>query len=127
MLQFLRFMLVGGIGFLVDASVLYGLAWLGVGWIVGRIGSYFAAATVTWFLNRSFTFSSSQSASVAEWARFLTANSVGGLVNYGAYVALISQWPLVASHPVLGVGAGSVAGLVVNFTLSRHIVFKSGD
>ena len=125
MLQFLRFALVGGFGFLVDASVLYALAWSGVGWLVGRVGSYFAAATATWFMNRSFTFGTKQGASIAEWARFLSANSVGGLVNYGTYAALISKLPLVASHPILGVGAGSVAGLVVNFTLSRHIVFKS--
>lgn len=124
-LQFARFALVGSVGFLVDAAVLYALAWGGVSWLVGRLGSYVVAATATWLMNRRFTFSVRQSASVAEWVRFLTANSVGGLVNYGTYAVLISTLPLAATHPILGVGAGSVAGLVVNFTLSRHMVFKS--
>ena len=32
--------------------------------------------------------------------------------------------PLVAAYPVLGVAAGSVAGMFSNFFLSRQIVFR---
>jgi putative flippase GtrA len=49
----------------------------------------------------------------------------GALVNYGTYAALVASVPLVATRPVLGVAAGSVAGLVFNFTLSKLWVFHS--
>jgi putative flippase GtrA len=50
---------------------------------------------------------------------------VGGLVNYATYAILVTWVPMAAAHPVLGVAAGSIAGLTVNFLLSRRVVFKS--
>ena len=56
--------------------------------------------------------------------RFLAANAVGGLVNYTTYAVLVTIYASVAAQPVIGVAAGSVAGLVVNFTASRYVVFR---
>jgi hypothetical protein len=39
---------------------------------------------------------------------------------------LIALVPIVAENPVLGVAAGSLAGLVGNFVLSRRFVFGQG-
>lgn len=124
--QFLSFTLVGVIGFVVDASVLYlALQMLGAGLYGGRVLSYLAAATTTWALNRRYTFSAQRSRNkVAEWGRFLAANAVGGAVNYTTYAILVTWSAVAATHPVLGVAAGSIAGLAVNFLLSRHVVFK---
>lgn len=123
--QLLSFTVVGAIGFVVDAASLYAaIHLLGAGLYGGRVISYLAAATTTWALNRRYTFSETRARSrLAEWARFLAANSVGGAVNYGTYALLVASIPLVASHPVLGVAAGSLAGLAVNFHLSRSLVF----
>jgi len=123
MMRFARFGLVGGLGFLVDVAILYPVARLGAGWILGRMCSWLGAATFTWAANRRFTFAVGQRPSVREWLAYLLANSIGGLVNGGVYVALLFAWPLVAALPVLGVAAGSVAGLLVNFTLSAKVVF----
>ena len=54
---------------------------------------------------------------------FLLINLVGFACNYGTYAALIATSPLVARHPVLGVAAGSLAGLMWNFLLVRRFVF----
>jgi putative flippase GtrA len=126
MRQFLSFAAVGTVGFLVDAGVLYlAMHLLGAGLYAGRLLSYLAAATATWALNRRYTFHARRSAARgAEWARFLAANAAGGIVNYTAYALLVSTSPLAASHPVLGVAAGSLSGLLVNFTLSRLVVFR---
>ena len=51
LVQFLRFGVVGTLGFLVDTAVLYlGLA-LGLGLYLGRAISYLAAASANWALN----------------------------------------------------------------------------
>lgn len=124
--QFLSFAAVGVVGFVVDASALYlAIHALGAGLYGGRLLSYLAAATTTWALNRGYTFRTQRGHNkLAEWARFLAANSVGGLVNYTTYAILVTWVPLATSHPVLGVAAGSIAGLTINFLLSRRVVFK---
>jgi putative flippase GtrA len=124
--QFLWFGVAGTVGFLVDTAALYtALYALGTDPYSGRALSYLVAATSTWALNRRFTFREQRDQNrLAEWGRFLAANTVGGAVNYGTYALLIASTATVAAYPVLGVAAGSVAGLAVNFTLSRRLVFK---
>lgn len=125
--QFVRFAVVGTAAFLVDAAVLYVAVWAGLGLYSGRIVSYLVAATFTWYGNRRITFDSraqSAPAAMAQWIRFLLTNLVGGAVNYAVYAVLVSQLELVRAYPVIGVAAGSIAGLGVNFTLSRWLVFR---
>ncbi|MGH8220974.1 MAG: GtrA family protein [Steroidobacteraceae bacterium] len=122
--QFLAFSVVGGLGFLVDSSVLYlGLA-LGLGLRSGRVLSYLAAVTFTWALNRRYTFGASRYRPVEEWARFAATQLAGAAVNLGTYFALIAHSALVVRFPVLGVAAGSLAGLAVNFAVARLFVFR---
>ncbi len=121
--QFLSFSVIGVLGFLVDSSVLYLGLELGLGLRWGRVVSYFAAVTATWALNRHFTFGASRRRPVIEWARFATTQLAGAAVNLGTYFALVGASGLVARFPVLGVAAGSLAGLAVNFTVARAFVF----
>jgi putative flippase GtrA len=125
--EFCRFGVVGVAGFVVDAAVLtLGLA-LGLGPWIGRVVSYVAAASTTFALNRAWTYRTAPRDAVARrWAVFLTVNLIGFVCNYGAYAALIATVPLVAANPVLGVAAGSLAGMLGNFLLTRRYVFAPG-
>jgi putative flippase GtrA len=127
--QFLRFAVIGTAAFVVDASTLYAALWFGLGLYAGRVVSYLVAATFTWYGNRRITFVHSRAEGVgpaaAEWLKFLVANLGGGAVNYAIYAALIASFAMVRAYPVLGVAAGSLAGLVVNFTLSKFVVFRA--
>ena len=128
LLQFLRFGVVGTVGFVVDTAVLYAGLALGLGLYSGRAVSYVAAASTTWALNRAWTFrDSGQAPAARQWALFLLVNLIGFACNYGTYAALIAFVPLVAAHPVLGVAAGALAGMVGNFWLSRRFVFKAAS
>ena len=124
--QFLCFAGVGTIGFLVDAGVLYlVLSTTGLGFYFGRLISYLAAATVTWALNRRYTFQDSAPRGKArQWARFLAVNAGGGLANYAIYSLLVFQFAFFREWPVLAVGAGSLTGLAINFTASKFLVFN---
>lgn len=124
LLQFLRFGVVGTIGFLVDTAVLYAGLALGLGLYGGRAVSYLAAASATFALNRAWTFRGQGEGRVArQWALFVVLNLVGFAFNYGTYAALVASVALVAQHPVIGVAAGSLAGMMGNFLLSRRYVF----
>lgn len=57
MTRFLRFCIVGCVGLAVDVAALeLGVRLMGTGPWFGRGLSHLAAATVTWALNRRFTF-----------------------------------------------------------------------
>ena len=122
--QFLRFGVVGTAGFVVDTAVLYGGLALGLGLYSGRVVSYLAAATTTWALNRAWTFrGQGDGPALRQWLVFVLVNLVGFACNYGTYAALVGHVALVAQHPVIGVAAGSLAGMIGNFLLSRRFVF----
>lgn len=123
--QFAKFGVVGVIGLLVDTAVLYGGLALGLEFFAARIPSFFAAATATWALNRAFTFRGAADEPLhRQWAKFIAANAIGGVVNYGVSVGLESSVQTVAEHPFLAVAAGSIAGMFFNFAASKHLVFK---
>lgn len=124
--QLFRFTLVGAAGFLVDAGALMlATTGLGLGLYSGRVFSYLCAATFTWICNRRFTFAAvAQRHPLIEWLRFLGANAIGGAVNYGIYAALVTFTATGAAWPVIGVAAGSLAGLVFNFAVSKFWVFR---
>jgi len=122
--QMLSFSVVGVLGFLVDAGVLYvALAW-GLGLYGGRAVSYMSAVSATWLLNRRYTFEQkSGDNKLHQWARFVVSQLSGATINLGVYAALVHMSPLVAREPVIGVAAGSLSGLLVNFSVARAYVF----
>ena len=124
--QLLRFAAVGAAGFFVDAGALMlATKGFGLGLYSGRVFSYLCAATFTWICNRRFTFTGIDHRPAAvQWLRFLGANALGGAVNYGVYAALVTVSAAVAAWPVAGVAAGSVAGLIFNFAISKFWVFR---
>ena len=126
--QFLRFAVVGTVGFLVDSAVLYALIYgFGAGPYLGRTASFLAAASVTWLLNRRFTFpDTGRTPAHRQWTLFVAFMCLGGVLNYAAYALVIALAPHHPFTPLIAVAAGAVAGLAVNFTTSRLFVFGAG-
>jgi len=122
--QFLRFGIVGGMGFVVDTTVVYLLLDpLGVYW-AGAL-AYPVAASFNWAINRIWTFRGKTAGSAsAQWGRFMAVNLLGFALNRGTYFILVSISSFIATHPVFAVAAGAVAGMLVNFDLSRRLVFR---
>ncbi len=91
------------------------------------ISFFLCAATVTWWLNRTITFRrrAALGGLPAEWLKFLAANSLGGLMNFSVYSALLLRFAVFTGAPVAAVAVGSLSGLLVNFGLSRAFVFRS--
>jgi putative flippase GtrA len=92
---------------------------------VAGVIAYLVACTFNWVLNRVWTFRHlSHTAMHRQWMMFLAANAVGFVINRGLYVILIATQPLFRAHLVLAVAAGALAGMFVNFFLSRRLVFR---
>lgn len=128
--RFLRFLIVGGFGFLVAEAVLW-LAIHGAGadstaaWLV----SFLCAATFTWWGNRNLTFADRKAVGTApmltEYGKFLAANALGGAVNFAVFKAVETYAPAPANDPTAALACGVLAGLIFNFTMSRWVVFRS--
>lgn len=116
--QFLRFALVGFVGFIVNGGIVFVLA-PHTGPLFAQLAAFPAAATATWLLNRRYTFGASPRPLWQEWGRYIAANGVGWLANNGVYVLAVELFPAVHGHPVFAVAAGSVAGALLNFGGSK--------
>lgn len=128
--QFLRFAAVGAAGFLADEGTLALMRnAAGLDPFTGRAISILTAMTFTWWGNRTFTFSAQaakgMSGAFREWLRFVAANSLGALVNYGTYAALLNLAPAPLDNPYLDTAIGVGVGLFFNFTLSKMLVFRA--
>jgi putative flippase GtrA len=123
--EFLKFGVVGAIGLVFDTATVYALR-SSLGIYVAGLLAYGVAATVTWGLNRAWTFRGRGGGPAhRQWATFLAANFVGFVLNRGTFVALVALVPLCRSQPVLAVAAGAGAGMFLNFALSRSYVFRT--
>lgn len=122
--QFLRFGAVGLVGLLVDTATVYGLRHA-LGLYGAGMAAYVVAATGNWALNRIWTFRG-QGAGPAhrQWAMFMFANLGGFVLNRGTYAVLVTFVAAAADQPAIATSAGSVAGMFVNFILSRRLVFR---
>lgn len=127
-LSLLRFAVIGVLGMPVDWSMLQLMVHLGTGPYLGRVISWFCAASFTWAGNRYFTFAAARARglmrTVKEWLRFLAANAVGGLVNVGLYSVLVRFAPPPFNGLTVALVCGVLLGLIFNFTLSKKVVFR---
>jgi putative flippase GtrA len=119
--KFLRFVLVGGTGFVVDAAVLWlFLSFTPIGPLPARIVAIAVAMATTWLLNRTFTFGASKRTLVAEGFRYGFIGVVTSLINYGVYALLLIGAPLLSPYAAL-VFASIAAMLFSFFGYSRYV------
>lgn len=123
--EILRFAIGGVLGFLVDAAALYAAVALGAGYFLGRACSFLLAVWATWHFNRRFTFPGDRRESAwSQWWRYLLAMSAGGLANLAAYALTVTLLPKSPWLPIIAVGAGSLAGMGLNFASAKWWVFR---
>ncbi len=123
--QIWRFGAVGALGFAVDALVLTWLVRVG-GWDLyeSRWLSFALAVTVTWGLNRRFTFGQRASRNRSrEYGRYVAVQGLGALINLGVYAGVLMAWPALAAWPVLPLAAGSGVAMLFNFIGARSFAY----
>src|ERR1700744_1924151 len=92
--QFLKFSMVGGVGFVVDAGTYFIMThYLGGGLVSSRfVSSLVFGMTATFLLNNFITFRGHGSGSIlSRYVKFATANIIGNLLNVGTHAALVEN------------------------------------
>jgi putative flippase GtrA len=124
----LKFALVGGTGFIVDASVLILLyEVLQLDLFIARALAFFVAATSNWILNRLFTFSDRDlmGNKSAEWMRFVSSALVSAVPNLGLFSLLMLLLPETLPWIFVAMACGILVGYFCNYQLAKHWVYKS--
>jgi putative flippase GtrA len=126
MFRFMRFGLVGALGFVVDAGVMQLLVtFAGAGAIEARAVSIPTAVLATWALNRSFTFGkAADRAALPSLARYVAVSAAGATVNFIVYSALVLASSTLAARPMIPLAIASIVALVFNYLGSKHFAFR---
>ena len=119
----LKFLIVGGLGFLIDAGLTYFFMFLGLSAIAARPPAIAIALVCTWLMNRKFAFRVESSRSFLELAKYaLVAFSVS-LLNYLVYMLFIMSEML----PLLAIALATLVQSGASFFGYRRFVFRSGS
>ncbi|MGI9308947.1 MAG: GtrA family protein [Gammaproteobacteria bacterium] len=120
------FAIIGGIGFIVDAACLM-LLISGFGWgkYTARLASFGVAVTVTWFLNRTWTFAETVTPNKKrEYTRYIAVQTIGVLLNFAVYGVCIETSVTMSDYPVLALAVGSIVAMFFNYAGSKRFVFN---
>jgi putative flippase GtrA len=130
-MKVLGFAVVGGVGFLVDGGILTLLSLVAhTNMYLARGASFSLATLATWLLNRTFVFQAEPwfgRRRGIEYAKYLTVQIAGALVNLGVFAALIATDARLQVLPILPLAIGAAFGMVVNFCGARYWVFRPAE
>lgn len=121
---FLKFGLVGAVGFATDAAILQVLVHgVNLDPFAGRLISFGLAVLVTWQLNRAFTFKVAEPATAREALLYFGVQGAGGVANLAVYSAALLVAPSLRGMLLIPLALGSAAGLCLTYLGSKHLAF----
>lgn len=118
-----QFLVVGGLGTLVNLVLLTLFVGLGLGINASIAGAIALSMMFNFFLNRRLTFGYAKNESIfKQFFGFVAACSFGAVLNYVVAFKLIATFPHI--YPQVAGFVGIIAGTGVNFMVNRFVVFK---
>lgn len=123
--QLIWFLIVGTIGFIVDAGITHILAKeIGFYPIIARVPAIAIAVIVTFLLNKILTFKAKDQDWVKAFSAYVTTQAASQTVNFLIYTILIWSSLFMQDQPAIAVAIGSIAAMGLTFILSKFWVFK---
>lgn len=124
--KLITFAFVGFIGFLADTAIFYTSGFvIGIPLPIARSLSFFCAATVTWFGNRTLTFGPQQSKGMpSQWGRSLCCALISFVPNFAVFQLILFWLGLQKSQAMIALVFGILAGMTSNYLLSDRWVFR---
>lgn len=117
---FLRFVVIGGAGFFIDAGLTCGLILCGLSPWWARIPAIVAAMAFTWQGNRRWTYGITQKPGWQEAGRYLGVAGAMAALNYAVYSFLT----LAGVPPIVGIVAATALQSGIGFFGYRRFAFQ---
>jgi len=129
MTRFLRFCMVGAVGFVVDGGILLLLTQgLGLGPLRSRAISFSAAVITTWVINRIWAFRDRPQASISrELFAYISMQVFGLAINFSLYTYLVLYAEVPFNHPLIALCIATGVSLLFNFATLVKFVFPHKD
>lgn len=123
--HFPRFAVVGGLGFLVDGGILTLLLQQEWSVFAARTCSFSAAVSMTWSLNRIWTFSTrGNGRGRREYASYFGTQIIGAAINLSVFFAVVNLQPVLLQFPYIPLAVGALISAAFTYTASRRFVFQ---
>ncbi|TSC96520.1 MAG: hypothetical protein Athens071426_474 [Parcubacteria group bacterium Athens0714_26] len=133
-LQFAKFLIVGGLNFLIDLGILNLLINLtdissGTGYSAFKAMSFLVAVINSYFLNKYWTFKVLGVPKTGEFIKFFTVNLIGFGINVSTASLVVNVIGAPGGVSVklwasAGAAIASMVGLIWNFIGMKFVVFK---
>ena len=120
--QFIKFAMVGVLGFVTDLLIFYLLVFMNIDSLVARVSAFWCATIVTWLGNRFFTFAVYESGWFKQLIRHLSVSHLFGMINISVFYYLSLIAPLFLAFLV-----GTAIAMLGNYTCSKFWVFSEKD
>ncbi len=119
-----RFLVIGGLGFVVDAAT-FEIAWkAGLPIAAARLIAFATALVFTFLLNRNYTYDRCDGNIAAQFLKYVIASGTGGMINLASFFSIILLVSEATKMPLIALVFGTLAGLTANFTLYSVYVFR---
>jgi len=125
--QFIKFGITGGLGTITNLLLFFLFAdKIGLHEIPVSISCFLIAGTQNYIIHHKWSFrkaTAQSKPSLGKWAFFIGASLVGLGINLLVMKAVVTYW--MPPYKVIAQAAGIAAGMLVNFAISKYIVFKN--
>ena len=124
-LQALRFAVTGGLGTATNLMLFYFLVDVGtLAPLLGAVVCFGVAVSQNYVLNELWTFATASSAglSLRRYGKFVAASLLGLAVSASMLWGLLQLYPFPLA--VIPQAIGIAAGMALNYTVSRLVVFR---
>lgn len=124
--QLLKFFVTGGLGTITNLMIFFLCADIfNLPEIPVSVACFFAAATQNYYVNHKWSFKSrmvNEQVSVGRWLKFICASLFGLAINIGVMKTILFHFVL--PYKFIAQAGGILSGMLVNFTMSRLLVFR---
>jgi putative flippase GtrA len=125
--KFIYFCCIGAVGFLIDGLIcqLLFLKFF-ISPVYARIISVFCSMNFSWIMNRKLSFKVHYKKTFKEWVSYMSALSLGILVNYTIFLVSLNFLGHSSFNIWLSLILGSISGLFFNFNFASYIFEQLG-
>lgn len=123
--RFLRYLLVGACGFVIDTGTTLLLISFGNFPAVSRIPGFFLALTMTYLLNVKFVFQSTNGHKLSP-IKYLFIGIAGSIANLFTYLALSTVISRELFLQFLCLTLSATVGLLTTYLFNLYVYIKSG-
>lgn len=126
--QSASFLVVGTIGFVVDAGLfflLYRLAGLDI--LLARALAFSPAVLVTWLLNRTFTFGAARrkdKPAPREFLGYVLLQGGGIGINFAVFYLAVHLSALALRFPLIALALGAGTAMAFNFLGMKFVLYR---